>query len=268
MRFAIKDAANITLCTRSTKEPIFFSRDLNTFNVKLEGESVYAKAKGDNAIAFDGALTGTVTMEAEVVQFEQLAVILSSTVVQESARVGERKVLLADDAKKVTLEGIIPVKGSISVFSLEKDKITNVELLNFTTSTAGVNTEITITSPNFTAGENVAVFYLKEIPKAKKIVVKDQSTAPNYTIYGDAMAKNDEGEYLALALTIPNCKAQRSIEMGFTAENPSNFSTTLDILPDENGEFLTLAFIEDGVDPATFDAPKSINGVEVDYSGK
>ncbi len=82
------------------------------------------------------------------------------------------------------------------------------------------------------------------------------------------MAKNDEGEYLALALTIPNCKAQRSIEMGFTAENPSNFSTTLDILPDENGEFLTLAFIEDGVAPDTFDAPKSINGVEVDYSGK
>lgn len=264
MRFAIKDAANITLCKRSTKEPIFYTRDLNTFNVKLEGESVYAKAKGDNAIAFDGALTGSLTMEAEVVQFEQLAVILSSTVVEESARIGERKVLASDSAKKVTLEGIVPVKGSISVFSLEKDMITNVELLAFTTATVGGNTEITITTPNFDAGDSVAVFFLKEIPKAKKIVVRDQSVAPNYTIYGDALAKNEEGEYLALAMTIPNCKAQRAIEMGFTTENPSNFSTTLDILPDENGEYMTLAFIEDGV-VTPFGAPKELNGLEVEY---
>lgn len=249
MRFAIKDAANITLHDRVKNIPLFYTRDLNTFNVKLEGESVYAKAKGENTIAFDGALTGTVNMEAEVIQFDQLAVILASTVETGDSDIAERKLLTVDGSSKITLTDIVPVKNSITAFLVEPDGVSHLEQLKCTTATVGSNTEITITTVGIPEGTKVAVFYLVKKPNVKKITVKNVSTAPNYRITGDTACKNDQGQNVVMAIDIPNCKVKRSIEMSFTAENPSNFNTELDILPDEDGNYVNLSFIGEPTDP-------------------
>lgn len=251
MSLAIKDACNVTLVDRITKVPLYHTKDLNTFTVKFEGESVYAKAKGENKIAFDGALTGTLNMEAEVVQFDQLAVILASTVETGATDIGGRRVLTVDGSNKATLEGIKPLQGSLSAFLIDADGVSHLESLKFTSATVGENTELTINSPGMPEGTKVAVYYMLKKPNTKKIVIRNESTAPNYMLYGDAACKTDQGQMVAMALTLPNLKVKRSIEMSFTAENPSNFNTELDILPDENGEYMTLAFI--GNDPnATF----------------
>ncbi|MDI0267791.1 hypothetical protein QIW52_17515, partial [Clostridioides difficile] len=73
--------------------------------------------------------------------------------------------------------------------------------------------------------------------------IKEESTAPNYIVEADVMAKTADGEYMVLYMTIPNAKAQRSIELNLTAENPSGFNMTLDVLPDENKEYVTFAFV-------------------------
>ncbi|MCI9976453.1 hypothetical protein JY742_10000 [Clostridioides difficile] len=243
MRFAIKDASNIIVKNRVSGKPLFYTEDLNTFNYKIDSESVYAKAKGANSIAFDGALTITLTMEQQVLQMNQLAMLLASDVVEETAKVGKRKLLVSDDAKKVTLENLRPVANSISVYSVEKDGISLVKELKFTSSISGSNTEITITDTEFTEGDRVTVFYLEEKPKAKVIKIKDGSTAPNYIIEGDVLVKTTDGDYMVLYMTIPNAKAQRSIELNLEAENPSSFNLTVDVLKDENGEYSTFAFV-------------------------
>ncbi|WP_024620206.1 hypothetical protein [Metaclostridioides mangenotii] len=262
MRFAIKDAANVTLHDRVKNLPLFYTRDLNTFNVKLEGESVYAKAKGDNAIAFDGALTGTVNMEAEVIQFDQLAVILASTMETGDTDIAERQLLTADGSSKVTLTDIIPVNNSLSVFAVEADGVSHLEALKFTSATTSSNTEITIINP-VPEGTKVAVYYMVKKPNVKTITVKNVSSAPNYRITGDTACKNDQGQNVVMAIDIPNCKVKRSIEMSFTAENPSNFNTELDILPDENGDYVKLSFIGEATDPIV--RLKSLQSDEMDF---
>lgn len=210
------------------------------------------KAKGSNKIGFDGALEGKVEMESEVIGFDQLAVILSSTVVKETARVGRRKVLKVDASKKVILTGIVPVSGSISVFSLESDKQSHKEKLTITSSTVTSNTEITISGSTVVSGDEVAVYYLLDVPNTKKIVVKNESSAPNYTIYGDAYAKDENGVNQVLSLKLPNCKVERSIELSFTAENPSTFKTSCTILPDADGQYFELDFIGNTAGAANF----------------
>ncbi|WP_227856875.1 hypothetical protein [Clostridioides sp. ZZV14-6150] len=243
MRFAIKDASNIIVKNRVSGEPLFYTADLNAFNFKLDSESVYAKAKGANTIAFDGAITASLALEQEVIQMPQLAMLLASDMVEESAKVGKRKVLTSDSTKKVTLENVKPVASSISVYSVEKDGISLVKKLQFTSAVTGSNTELTISTADFNAGDKVAIFYLDELPKAKVIKIKEESTAPNYRVEADVLVKTADGEFMVLYLTIPNAKAQRSIELNLTAENPSGFNMTLDILPDENKEYATFAFV-------------------------
>ena len=63
MRFAIKDAGNVKVTNKATGIPIFYSEDANTFEYKFSAEAVYAKAKGENAIAFDGPTTAELKME-------------------------------------------------------------------------------------------------------------------------------------------------------------------------------------------------------------
>ncbi|VIF92059.1 Uncharacterised protein [Clostridioides difficile] len=243
-RFAVKDASNIIVRNKVTGEIIFYSPDLNAFNLKMDSESIYAKAKGANTIAFDGAITASLTMEQEVIQMQQLAMLLSSDIDEQSAKVGKRKVLSSDSSKKVTLANIKPVANSISVYSVESDGISIIKRLQFTSATSGENTEITISTADFNAGDKVAVFYLEELPKAKVIRVKEESTAPNYVIEADVMVKTVDGEYMVMYMTIPNAKAQRSIELNLTAENPSAFNMTLDVLPDENKEYAIFTFVE------------------------
>ncbi|AKP44687.1 TPA: hypothetical protein P1M42_000020 [Clostridioides difficile] len=261
-RFAVKDAGNVIVKDKVTGEVLFYSQDLNAFNFKLDSESVYAKAKGANTIAFDGAITASLTMEQEVIQMAQLAMLLSSDIDEKTAKVGKRKVLTSDSTKKVTLENIKPVANSISVYSIESDGISIIKKLQFTSSVTGANTEITISTADFNAGDKVAVFYLEEIPKAKVVKIKEESTAPNYVVEAEVMVKTVDGEYMVLYMSVPNAKAQRSIELNLTAENPSGFNMTLDVLPDENKEYATFTFIGDeNLNPARM---ASMLGVELE----
>ncbi|CZT61065.1 Uncharacterised protein [Clostridioides difficile] len=76
------------------------------------------------------------------------------------------------------------------------------------------------------------------------------------------MVKTVDGEYMVLYMSVPNAKAQRSIELNLTAENPSGFNMTLDVLPDENKEYATFTFIGDeNLNPARM---ASMLGVELE----
>ena len=252
MAFAIKDACDVTVYDRGTGKPVFHTTDLNAFNLNLSAETVYAKAKGANKIAFDGALEGTLGFESEVIQFPQLAMILSSEVVTGEAKVGKREVKEIDSSKQVTLVGVKPVSGSVSVFTVEEDGKTHIEELGAVPSTSGSNTTITLSGGNTTAGTKVVVYYLEEKPSTKKIVVNSDANSKNYFMHGFTTMKDEFGVNQIMAIKVNNCKPQRSIELALSADAPSTFNTTFDLLPDENGNYFELSFLgEDGISPLT-----------------
>lgn len=243
MAFAIKDACNVTVYDRATGKPVFYTEDLNTFNLSLNSETVYAKAKGSNKIAFDGSLEGSLAFESEVVQFPQLAMILSSDVVKGSVKVGKRVIKEIDAQKKVTLTGVLPITGSISVFTVEGDNKTHIEELPAVPSVVGSDTQITLSGTGAIAGTKVVVYYLENKPNTKSITVRSDSNSSNYFMYGYTTAKDEFGVNQIMTVKINNCKPQRNIELSLSADAPSTFNTTFDILPDENGEYFELGFL-------------------------
>lgn len=257
MAFAIKDACNVTVYDRATGKPVFYTEDLNAFNLNLSSETVYAKAKGANKIAFDGALEGTLGFESEVIQFPQMAMILSSDMVKGEAKVGRRVLKEIDAEKKVLLNGVKPVTGSITVFSVEADGKTHIEELTCSPQTSGSDTTLTLTGTTATQGQKVSVYYLEAKPQTKKITVNGDAKGSNYFMHGYTTAKDEFGVNQIMTIKVNNCKPQRNIELALNADAPSTFNTTFDLLPDENGDYFELAFLGEE------EAIPAFNGIEV-----
>lgn len=254
-QFAIKDAGNVLVKARSTGKPIFYTRTPNTFNFTLESETVYAKAKGSNAIAFDGAITATLTIEQEVVTFDQFTMILATDMTEGVQKITERYVGTLDGSKKVTIKNKTFVPNSVVVFALDADGVSNGKPLDASASQASANIEVTINEEDSKQGDKVAVFYMIELPATtKSITVKDVVNSQNYIVEADIAVKTAMGTNMVMYATFYNCKAQRAIELALDAENPTNFTTTMDVLPNEQGEYCTFAFVgdESGTSMASF----------------
>ena len=81
-KFAIKDVVDVVLHpigASDTNGDITIDY-LNSCQLTLESESVYATEKGNNAISFGGSRTGTFTMSAQVIRDDFLAMMLGGTV--------------------------------------------------------------------------------------------------------------------------------------------------------------------------------------------
>lgn len=247
MSFAIKDAANLTLYDRVTNVPLFYTEDANNFEFKMSAETVYAKAKGNKKIAFDGEITAECKIEFEVIQFAHLSVMLASDVVSlNKKKVAEMQKLVLDGGKKAKLLKTKPVSGSIIAFKLGKDGQELVgEKLSISTQESGVDTEITVTSSALKEGDRIAVFYQLEAPKVKNITLSNKSKSRNFRIEADVKARTDMGEDIVLHLSIKNARAKRNAELTLSAENPSKFPMDLDCFPDESGDYAELTFIYD-----------------------
>ena len=110
-KFAIKDVVDVVLHpigASDTNDDITIDY-LNSCQLTLESESVYATEKGNNAISFGGSRTGTFTMSAQVIRDDFLAMMLGGTVAH---------------------DGSIKVTGSIPTTSYTLTGTFNVTLAN------------------------------------------------------------------------------------------------------------------------------------------
>lgn len=249
MRFAIKDAGNVKVTNKATGIPIFYSEDANTFEYKFSAEAVFAKAKGENAIAFDGPTTAELKMEFEVIQFSQLAIMLASEVThatnKETAKTYKGSI---GTGKKVLIKGVKPVEGSVTAFKLQEDgqEFDGSKLeINGMQKTADY--EITITSESVKEKDMVIIFYLEQIPKIDIIKMNSGNTTPNVRIDADIAARTQDGKNLVLHLAIMNAKAKKNAEFNLSAENPSKFTMEFDCFKDENGDFGEFSYVRDNV---------------------
>lgn len=244
MQFAIKDAGNVIIVNNTNKEIVTVTETPNKFDYKMDAESVYAKAKGSNYIGFEGAKTATLTIEQEVTDYNTLALMMNSEVVKEEAEIAKKFVGKADGSKKVRVLGSKFVSGSAKAFKVEADGASMGEEIKG--SFAQESDDIVFTATGDLAeNTEVMIIYLTKLPNIKKIKVTNSAKSYSYKVYAEVAVKFADGTYMALNATYHNCRPQGNIEFGFDAENPVNFSLTMDVLPNAKGEFLEFAFVEE-----------------------
>lgn len=241
MAFALKDACNVLITSRTTNKPFLYADYLNSCSLSVSSEPVFARAKGMNKITFDGAKTGTFTMETEIFEIKYLALILGGKVSKEAGKFAKRHVGSVDGSGKITLPEN-PIAGSISTFVLGKDNKEHIKEV----VTAPEVAENALTYSGGDApkeGEKIAIYYLVEVPNATKISITDEVSSETFKIEGVTAIRNEFNEDELFQLRIFNARPQTNAELTMSAENVSSFSSTFDLMVDENGEMIELLMI-------------------------
>lgn len=119
--YGMKDAANLVLINKKTNKVATYIDYANSTNAEFTSETTYATKKGANAIAWDGARTGKLTVEAELFDLQLLA-LMNGTEVKEGAQQIFRHEDYVVDASKILTLSAVPEADSISVFKLKSDR--------------------------------------------------------------------------------------------------------------------------------------------------
>ena len=85
--FAIKDAMDVKIKVLGESDPKLTIDYLNECSLSKTSESVFAKKKGVNAIGFNGATTGTLTLNSEITSVEALGLALGGVVTGEKIEI-------------------------------------------------------------------------------------------------------------------------------------------------------------------------------------
>ena len=120
--YGMKDAANVTLVDKRTKEVSLFIDYANATSSEWTSERVYATKKGTNAIAWDSNRTGTLTIDSEIFDLSYLALVIGSDIANGREDIMKREAVTLDETKKVELKGSIEPE-SVSVIKLKEDMI-------------------------------------------------------------------------------------------------------------------------------------------------
>lgn len=240
MAFALKDACNVLITSRSTNKPFLYADYLNSCSLSVSSEPVFARAKGINKITFDGAKTGTFTMETEIFEIKYLALILGGEVSKEAGKFAKRYVGTVNGEGVITLPEE-PVEGSISTFVLGRDGKEHVKEVEVAPDIDG--STLTYRSGAPEEGQSIAVYYLVDVPEATKIKVNDAVQSEAFKIEGITAIRNEFNEDELFQLRIFNAKPQTNAELTMSAENVSSFSATFDLMVDENNEMIELLML-------------------------
>lgn len=131
--YGLKDASNITFVKRGTTTPVLYIDYANQTNTQWQSNRVYAKKKGTQAIAWDSARTGKLTIQTEMFDLRLLAMMAGDDDLHKGTNtIFKRKVFQLQGDRLIDL-GVKPVEGSVSVFRVDdKDKrehITEIPML-------------------------------------------------------------------------------------------------------------------------------------------
>lgn len=251
MAFGLKDSCNTFIYERKTGKPFLYADYLNSASLAIEGETVFAKAKGMNKIAFEGAKTGTFTMETEVFEFKYLALLLGGKMMKGSSDISKRHVAKVGADKSVTIPGTA-LPSSICVFKVEKDNKTHLDevLAKPTTANQEGNTTLTWTD-GVKEGDSIAIYYLVRVNNVTKINISDKVNNESFKIVGITSIKDEFSQDSLFQFEIHNCKAQVNAELTLSATDVSSFSAKFDISLDENNNFVDFTLLtDDEITPA------------------
>lgn len=231
--YGIKDSANLTIKYKAgaNKGKIFAYADYATVTTnEWTSEQVYARSKSVNAIRWDYNRQSTLKIDMEIFDLKWIAMLAGTELTSATAKpILRRKVLTLDASKKATLVET-PKTGSLSVFKLEADGITNGEELTVETGYTIADKTITVTSG--AEGDKIAVYYILEATNAKSFTIESDKFPANFEVYADTMIRNTDGEDEFVQIHYLNVKPQSNFTITMDANNITTLSVTFDVLKD------------------------------------
>ena len=230
--YGIKDSANLIIKYKSgaKKGDIFAYADYATVSTnEWTSEQVYARSKSVNAIRWDYNRKSTLKVDMEIFDLRWIAMLAGTDISAETKDILKREVLTLDSSKKATITGT-PKDGSMSVFELESDNITNGTELAVTTDYTISTNEITVT--NGEAGEKIVVYYMQSQTSAKSFTIESDKFPDNFEVYADTMIRNTEGNDEFVQIHYLNVKPQSNFTITMDANSITTLSITFDVLKD------------------------------------
>lgn len=232
--YGIKDSANLIIKYKSgdKKGDIFAYADYATVSTnEWTSEQVYARSKSVNAIRWDYNRKSTLKVDMEIFDLRWIAMLAGTDISAETKDILKREVLTLDSGKKATIKGT-PKEGSMSVFELESDNITNGAELSVTEDYTISTNEITVTAGE--AGEKIVVYYMQSQTSAKSFTIESDKFPDNFEVYADTMIRNTAGDDEFVQIHYLNVKPQSNFTITMDANNITTLSITFDVLKDSN----------------------------------
>lgn len=239
---ANRQVCDLDIRILKTMMPFLFFETANVTTVGLQGDSVYAMAKGARKIAFPNPITGTMSVEAQVRGFKFFSLYSDGTI-DSSATFGKHETIKATEAGKITLvpgDGNSVAEGSVFVFPAgeygnESSAIAGAFAANVFTAT---------TASDIAVNSEYEVGYLLVKTGVKKIAFSNKKLPKDYYITMSTLDKDEDGMYAPFIMTAYKASIQRNWEMSFSSEgDPATVTATFDLLEDKDGNILDM--IED-----------------------
>lgn len=240
---ANRQTCDVDIRILKTMAPFLKFDTANTTTAGLNGDSVYAMAKGSRKIAFANPLDGTMTIEAQVYPFKFFA-LLSDGVIESTAAYADSKIITSTEAGKLSIaseKGTI-VEGTVFVYPEGSfgDETALIEGTyssgNFTSSEA---TDISV-------GSSYEVGYIVSREDVKKISFNNKRLPKDYYITQKTVDKDEEGMLTPFIMTAYKATIQRNFELSFSSEgDPASVTLTFDLMEDKDGNIFDMVELTD-----------------------
>ena len=229
--YGIKDSANFTIKHKAgaNKGKVFLYADYATVATnEWTSEQVYAKSKNVNAIRWDYGRASTLKVDMEIFDLKWIAMLAGSDFVSGAKDILKREVFTVGTDKKATIVGT-PVTGSLSVYELDEDGLTNKTELEVTKDYTISEKAITLVKEGVS---KIAVFYLANTTEAKTLTINADKYPENYEIFGDTMIRGTDGDDEFVQINYLNVKPKSNFTITMDAGNITTLSAEFDVLKD------------------------------------
>jgi len=228
--YGLKDASNITFVKRGTTTPVLYINYANQTNTQWQSNRVYAKKKGTQAIAWDAARTGKLTIQTEEFDLRLLALMAGDDDLHKGTNtIFKRKVFQLRGDRMISLD-TKPIEGSVSVFRVDDtDKREHITEIPTLVSGDGSSVPQMVTDVAVSAKDTTATITWSTTSNATNYVVYRNGVAVGYpvtTSFNDSnltpeteykytvVAKNAAGQSVQSAEVVITTSAQGTEDEG------------------------------------------------------
>lgn len=240
---ANRQVCDVDIRILKTKLPFLWFDTANTTTAGLSGDSVYAMAKGSRKIAFPNPVTGTMSIEAQVIPFKFYS-LLSDGVIETNAVFADRKVItaLADGTLTIPVTGGTIVDGYTFVYPEGEYGNEDARIATTSVTSAGV-----VTAASIVTGKIYEVgFMVSRTAGVKRVSFNNKKLPKDYFITMRTLDKDEDDEYAEFIMTAYKASIQRSFDLSFSSEgDPASVTLNFELLEDKEGNIFDMVEVDD-----------------------
>lgn len=239
---ANREVSNVKINFLKDGKDFLFLDTANVTTQEFSGDSVFALARGVNDIPFEEPVSGTLTIEAQVLPFKVYALMSDGKIYSDGTWGKHEKVKCTTDGTLTLAE---TPTGTVYVYP-EGKYAEEEEVIAGTTATAqGVTTFTATTTADIVANSYYEVSYIvTKNSGVKRISFGENYRLQDYVVTCDTVFKGEDGVFTPYIWKFYKCMAQRNFSISQQSTgDPATITIVMDIMRDSDGNFCDM--IED-----------------------